>query len=256
VFASGAGGAIRWSFERIVRRALAAQQESLEAHAQRAQELTAMSAEIAHELKNPLASVKGLANLLASTAPEGKVSERLAVLRREVDRMQAILDEFLNFSRPLVPLALGQVELGALCRETAALHEGLARERDVELRVRADGVSARCDPRKVKQILMNLVQNALDASPRGAAVEIAAEAGPDGARVRVLDRGAGVEASIEGALFSPGATTKPSGSGLGLTIARALAQQHGGDLALARREGGGTVAELRLPGAAGGGRAA
>jgi signal transduction histidine kinase len=144
----------------------------------------------------------------------------------------------------------------------AALHEGLARDRGAALEVRAGTVLARCDPRKVKQILINLVQNALDAAADGRApeVEVLAEPLPaGGARVRVLDRGRGLDPALGAALFSPGATTKPHGSGLGLPIARALARQHGGDLTLAPREGGGTVAELVLPGGApgeGGGRAA
>jgi signal transduction histidine kinase len=266
LFVNAAGRAIRGSFERIVSRALAARQESLEAHAQRAEELTAMSAEIAHELKNPLASVKGLAGLLAQTAHDPKAAERLGVLRREVDRMQGILDGFLNFSRPLVPLALGDTDVGALCHEVAALHEGLVRERGLALTVRAGPVLARCDPRKVKQILINLVQNALEAGAPGghgapgAEVELEAEASPGGgARVRVLDRGRGLDPALEGSLFSPGATTKPLGSGLGLPIARALARQHGGELTVGPRPGGGTVAELVLPAGApglGGGRAA
>jgi len=261
LFVNGAGRAIRGSFERIVSRALAARQESLEAHAQRAEELTAMSAEIAHELKNPLASVKGLAGLLAQSTADAKAAERLGVLRREVDRMQGILDGFLNFSRPLVPLALGDTDVGALCHEVAALHEGLVRERGLTLSVRASRVLARCDPRKVKQILINLVQNALEAGAAGSEVELEAEpAAPGGARVRVLDRGRGLDPAIEGSLFSPGATTKPRGSGLGLPIARALARQHGGELTVGPREGGGTVAELVLPAGGapglGGGRAA
>ena len=244
------GRFVRRAFDVMLRRTVRAQAESLRAHADRAEELTALSAEIAHELKNPLASVKGLAGLLAPAVTPGKAAERLAVLRHEVDRMQAILDEFLNFSRPLVPLALGDHDAGELCREVAALHEGLAHERGVELEVQAASPAmARCDPRKVKQVLINLVQNALDASPADSVVSLAATAAPGGgARVVVADRGRGLDPVLGRQVFDPGVTTKAQGSGLGLTIARALARQHGGDLLLSSREGGGTEAVLLLPG--------
>ena len=241
--ANGLGRAIRRIFDGMLWQALERNEELRRGHAERSRELVALSGEIAHELKNPLSSVKGLAALLSADAPEGKGAERLSVLRREIDRMQLILDEFLNFSRPLVPLALETADLGSLCEEVAALHEGLAREKSVGLQVRAAAAPIRCDPRKVKQILVNLVQNALDATHAGGAIELECAPG----KVRVLDRGAGLAPEIAARLFEPGATTKPRGSGLGLTIARALARQHGGELTLSAREGGGCVAELSLP---------
>jgi signal transduction histidine kinase len=245
---SRAGRGVRRVFDAMLARALRAQQESLRAHAERAEELTALSAEIGHELKNPLASVKGLSALLAENVGPGKGAERLAVLRREVDRMQGILDEFLNFSRPLVPLALAPVDLAAVAREVAALHEGMARERGLWIEVRDVPAEARCDARKVKQVLINLVQNALDASPPGEAVEIeVSSVGAGEAVVRVLDRGKGVDPALDGRAFEPGVTSKARGSGLGLTIARALARQHGGDVELDPRDGGGCAAVLRLP---------
>jgi two-component system, NtrC family, sensor histidine kinase HydH len=240
------GRGIRNSFQGMVRRGLEAREEALRAHQDRAHELAALSGEIAHELKNPLASIKGLSALLAQEAPAGKPAERLQVLRREVDRMQGILDEFLNFSRPLVPLSVETVDTWALLREVVQMHEGMAHERNLRLSLQSSPEAIRCDPRKIKQAVINLVQNAMEASASGGAVEIAAEQGED-TRIRVLDRGPGIEPALVDKVFEPGVTSKPRGSGLGLTIARALARQHGGDLALSCREGGGTIAEIRLP---------
>jgi signal transduction histidine kinase len=248
VWVVSVGRQARAAYIGMVQTALAARDEALAGHAEYTRALTSLSGEIAHELKNPLSSVKGLAALVAKDL-DGKPAERMAVLRREVDRMQEILDSFLNFSRPLVPLDGGRVSLRALCEQVAALHEGVARERAVSLVITGEQpAEAWCDPRKVKQVLINLVQNALDASPEGSTIEllIAGTAGGE-ARVWVCDRGPGLAEAVRDRAFEPGVTTKARGSGLGLAIARGLARQHGGELSLRPREGGGCVAELTLP---------
>jgi signal transduction histidine kinase len=240
-WAALAGTVIRSAFQDAIRRALHARDEVLVSNEESTRQLTTLVAEIAHELKNPLASVKGLAALVDREA-QGKEKERLTVLRREVDRMQEILESFLNFSRPVVPLDVGEVRLGELVTQVAALHEGVAQERGVEIRIDAKAeLAVKADARKVKQIVINLVQNALDVTPSGAAVDVVVGAG----KILVMDRGPGVK-DLE-RVFEPGVTSKERGNGLGLTIARLLARQHGGEVRLMKRDGGGIVAEVVLP---------
>lgn len=247
------GALLRNVFGELFDEAIGERDRALAMHAEQARTLTALSAELAHELKNPLASVKGLSALVARQA-QGKAAERLAVLRGEVDRMHGILDELLDFSRPLVPLMMEDVELTALASEVARLYEATAAERAVALRISADApVRLRCDPRKIRQVLINLIQNALDASSCGGAVDITVAALPASgvaearARLVVIDHGAGIDPDLAGRLFEPGVTTKEHGSGLGLVVARSLASQHGGELSLRAGAAGGAVAELILP---------
>jgi two-component system sensor histidine kinase HydH len=238
---------IRATLEDVFAEAVEARDRTLALHAEQSQALTTLTGEIAHELKNPLTSVKGLASLLAKDV-EGKPAERLAVLRREVDRMQSVLEEFLNFSRPLVPLSISEVDLVQLARDVALLHEGSALDRAVALKVEADErVWLRCDPRKVRQIAINLVQNALEATGDGSEVVLHVERTKDGAELRVIDQGRGIDGAIAERIFDAGVTSKEHGSGLGLAVARSLARQHGGELTLANVETGGCEATLALP---------
>ncbi|MCA9491909.1 MAG: HAMP domain-containing histidine kinase [Myxococcales bacterium] len=243
VVATLLGQRLRGVVATMIARASTASAGERRAHAEHARELMLLSAEIAHELKNPLASINGLAALLAKDL-QGRDAERLAVLRDEVERMKQTLEEFLDFSRPIAPLAVEDVDLAGLAREVAAMSEGLARSRGVTLAVEGEAM-AHADRRKLRQVLVNLVQNAIDASPSGSPVQIVLASTPPSFEVR--DRGPGFSAELLAEAFEPGVTDKEHGSGLGLTICRALMRQHGGDLTLGEREGGGTVARATLP---------
>jgi len=254
VFVLGLGWAavvsttVRDVFRQMLGDAVDARDEVLGNHAEHVRELTALSRELAHELKNPLANLKGLA-VLVSRDVQGKGVERLEVLQQEIGRMEEILHSFLTFARPLLPLTLEEVEFRELCKAVVTLHDGVARAAAVRFDVSApDARWVSCDPRRVKQILINLLQNALEVSPPGSTVELALLAGAgDGARVEVRDRGPGLAPQARAHLFEAGWTSKERGNGLGLALARGLARQHGGELELLDREGGGCVAVLTLP---------
>ena len=238
---------IRQTLDAAIDERVTEQQRLLDLHAETARTMSTLSSEIAHELKNPLASIKGLAGLLRRDV-EGAGKERLEVMRGEIDRVQGILEEFLNFSRPLVPLELRRTSMRGLLDEVNRLHEGMALAREVTLDPIADlDVETRCDPRKIRRVIVNLVQNAIEVSPPGAHVSVRLHTEGTRVLVDVEDRGPGIAPEVRGALFEVGATTKAKGSGIGLAVARGLAHQHEGELTLEDREGGGCRARLTLP---------
>lgn len=239
---------VRRGFQQIVGDELDARAEILRSHEGHTRELTALTGELAHELKNPLANMKGLVELVRRDS-EGRALDRLAVLDGEVNRMQEIIQNVLTFARPGVPLGLEQVDIRSLCLSVLSLHEGLAHTKKVRLSLQCDApLLTLCDPRKVRQILINLVQNAMEASGEGSQVEIAACRPEDGGvNVEVRDRGTGVSPLVLNRLFESGITTKEGGSGIGLALSRGLALQHGGDLSIRPRDGGGCIALMTLP---------
>jgi two-component system sensor histidine kinase HydH len=239
--------ALQKLMEQLFHEATAERDRTLALHAEQSRTLTLLTSEIAHELKNPLASIKGLAALV-SRSVSGREGERMAVLRGEVDRMQSILEEFLTLSRPLVPLVVAQVDLRQVAHDVLRLHEGMSLERGVKLELEgADEAPLRCDLRKVRQVLINLVQNALDASPRGSTVKLRLEIGAEQARAQVIDQGPGLSGPMLECAFEAGVTNKAQGSGIGLVVARSLARQHGGEVALAPGAREGLIATLTLP---------
>lgn len=231
---------------RMVESAIQARQQLLVGLADRNRELVTLSGAIAHELKNPLASIQGLVQLV-ERGQENR-EKRFEVLRREIDRMKTTLDEFLNFSRPLGELTVSVIDSAELFEELAVLHEASLQRKGLSVAAVPRGdVFVRGDRRKLQQALMNLLQNAIDASPANVAIEWVARRAPGVVSIGVADRGPGLPESLRDRIGAPGATTKPEGSGIGLLVARVIAEQHGGRLLLMERSGGGLEALLELP---------
>ena len=212
----------------------------------RAREMEHMSLKLSHELKNPLAAIKGLVQLQARAACDPDSAEQLRVVAAEVDRMENILKEYLSFSRPFQALQPQPVALGALTDEVLSLMDARAATAGVALRRHGDAF-IEADPRRLKDALFNLVGNAVEASGQGGKVEVQIEEMAQNARIEVRDSGRGMAPEVLERIGTPFFTTRDEGTGLGVVVARAAFTQHGGSLVYSSELGQGTTAVGTLP---------
>jgi signal transduction histidine kinase len=214
----------------------------------RTRALEGMAARLAHEVKNPLAAIKALSTHMARNAADTKTAERLAIVAAEADRLQGIVDGFLSFSRGLDDLTCAAVKPYDIARELSVLLETRGEEAGVTLAVQGDGnLVVDADARKLRQALLNLVLNAIQASPRGASVQIAVSRECEGARITVRDDGVGMSPEVLDRIRKPYFTTKEGGTGLGVAVARGIVEQHGGRLDIKSAAGKGTTVTIVLP---------
>lgn len=220
----------------------AAREQRLQSQAERGEALRQMAGMVAHEIRNPLGTIRVGVELLREQAGSPDI---VADVLSEVDRLAGLTTEFLTLSRD-PPLQLAPVDIAALCAEQC---ERLRREHPGDaLRITCDGApSARivADADRVRQILQNLTRNAIEAMQGQGALTLTVERRRGGARVRVADTGPGIDAAARARLFAPFSTTKPGGTGLGLVLSRRFAERHGGTLTYLAPEPG-----ARTPGGA------
>lgn len=210
-----------------------------------------LTAGLAHELRNPLGTIKASAEMLAKSStfrrPE-LMSEMAGYIRSEVDRMNALISSFLDFARPLQIhpiLASFSSTLNDVLKE----QRELASSKNVSLNtdVRPESLSFEFDPDLLRLALSNLVQNAIQASAAGGQVKLIAEEKDGGAQIRVCDRGEGISKENLESIFNPFFTTKSNGVGLGLAIVAKIVDEHGGRIQVFSEAGEGTTFELSLP---------
>ena len=214
-----------------------------------------MSAGLAHEFKNALATLHGYAQLLqnAALSEEARASSTAALLQ-EVRSLSEMVTSFLNFARPKTP-DLGDVRLRELLDACAADLGALFGARRVALTIEGEFPEVRADERMLRQALLNLLRNAAEAIPDdapGRRVHVtgsneADDSGRFWARVEVEDTGTGIPDEDLQKIFIPFFTTKSKGHGVGLALAHRVATDHGGTLSAANSPNGGAVFTLRLP---------
>ncbi len=207
-----------------------------------------LAAAVAHEIRNPLAAIRMTTEMMRRDAsPEAR--ESLDLLVREASRLELFLDDLLSFARP-DPGRRESVDLSAVVSDVLDLEGPRLEHLRVEVRREGSPTGPRVsgDPRRLTQVVLNLVLNAAEAAGPGGRIAVRLSEGPAGAGLEVRDSGPGIPESVRDRLFAPFVTTKPNGTGLGLALSRRIAREHGGDLAWAR-EGGETVFRVTLPAA-------
>ena len=222
--------------------------------------LGTMAAGLAHEIRNPLAGIKGAAQYLQGSAADADPEELrdfLGVIVSETDRLAHVVTQFLDYSRPYV-IHAERVDLAALIPRVVELcsQAGLPAGVQITVEVEPSAPHIEVDADQLRQVLLNLLRNALDAvGERGAVRVTARRHRPDGpgepegelVEISVQDDGPGISDELAQSLFTPFFTTKPNGTGLGLAISRRIIEAHGGELRLIRRGRLGCTFSLRLP---------
>jgi len=208
-----------------------------------------LSASLAHEIRNPLASISGAAGILArGQASMESRGECLEILTKESQRLNNLLTNFLEFARPRLP-RLQPTDPAELIYAVSSLAQHVAAARRVAVHIEADPTTpeVQCDPEQIKQLLLNLLLNAVQATPEGGSVVVRCVAGADDVAIEVCDEGPGIPMQDREHIFEPFFTTKESGTGLGLAIAANIAEQHGGTLQCVDSLHGGAIFRIELP---------
>lgn len=227
--------------------------EKMLVRAGRLQALGELTAGLAHEIKNPLASISGAAeSVIDELAPDSPRQKMAAVLRRELDRLAKILERFLSFARP-EEYDLTEISLSDQVDQVGQFLGAQARQKGVVIIVAASekNVLVFGEKEKISQVLMNLLLNALQASDEGGEVRLSCDYARRNhktyGRIIVEDDGPGVPEENRDRVFNPFFTTRDHGSGLGLSIASRIVDQHHGFIEISESGSGGARFEVYLP---------
>jgi signal transduction histidine kinase len=208
-----------------------------------------LSASLAHEIRNPLASIDGATNLIESeqTPPEMRKAS-LAIIRKEVRRLNRLLTNLLDFARPRKP-EFQAVHAGRLIDAIIALAGHSAQQKGITIRkdVPATVPAFECDTEQMKQVLLNLTINAVQAMTGTGEVVLAARQRDSSVVISVRDQGPGISHDDLDKIFNPFYTTKDTGTGLGLSVAYQIVNQHRGVVTAERNPEGGMTFALTVP---------
>ena len=210
-----------------------------------------LAAGIAHEIRNPLSSIRGFATFFKESCTDRPDFENTAeIMIQEVDRLNRVINQLLEFARPL-EINKKNISVPNLLQHSLRMVEPEARAKGVRIEKEFDPAldPAALDQDRINQVLLNLYLNSIEAMPEGGLLTVRAEEDKDPGKLRIIisDTGAGIKPEDMVHIFDPYFTTKQSGTGLGLAISHKIVEAHQGELRLSSEPGQGTTAVLILP---------
>jgi two-component system, NtrC family, sensor histidine kinase PilS len=228
---------------------------AMEARVQRSErlaELGRVAAGLAHELRNPLASISGCVELIRGGGSLGPEEERLMdIVLREAARLDQLVTRFLEFSRPAPPKRK-DTDVARVLEETLQVFANDPAAARVRLEPSLRAVVVPCDPDQIRQVFWNLLANAAQAvDGEGGRIQVACAPEGAGAAVTISDDGPGIALADLSRIFEPFFTTKQQGTGLGLATVQRIVDAHGGTIEVASEPGRGATFTVRLPGSGG-----
>lgn len=207
-----------------------------------------MAAGIAHEIRNPLGTLRGFAQFFGSqpeTSEDGRNYSRLMI--SEIDRLNQTISGLLQFSRPRRP-QFKEVAIDELFHRAISMMESDVAAKNVDLQWQHDiGVSLRADPDQLLQVLMNLLKNSINAILPGGRIALQCIEEDHFVKISVEDNGFGMSEDVQAKMFDPFFTTNQSGTGLGLAVSHQIIEQNGGSFEVQTAPGSGTIISFRLP---------
>lgn len=223
------------------------------ARSERLSSLGQMAAGLAHEIRNPLGSIQGAAELLGDDAPAGsKKRELFDVLHKETKRLGAVVDDFLGFARPR-PLTLAPTDSAAVVERAVSQMriEASTRAIQIDMRMTPDLPRVQADAEQLHQVFLNLLLNALAASPDRGRIEVSGTSVSHDSKpcvaITVRDWGHGISPDALSRVFDPFFTTRETGTGLGLSISHTIVSDHGGSIDIESTPGHGCAVCVTLP---------
>lgn len=233
--------------EELVKHVERLEQEALQAEKFKA--ISTLATGMAHEIKNPLTAIKTHGEFLPERHGDPVFVKRFSeLLAQETSRINGIVQDLLDFAKPKPP-QLKQVDIGHLITSTVDLLSGELSKHQIRwtINCRHDGATIQADSDQLRQVLINLIQNAADAMPNGGSLTLATQANNGHLELTVSDTGQGIPKEILPRIFDPFVTTKPNGNGLGLAVVYSIVQSHRGTIHAASSPGLGATFTVRLP---------